>query len=136
MRARGAKNQAQARGDAETRHPPSDPAPRVHPHWSFAALDLPLAVPEHRFAPPRRWKFDWAWPRERIALEIEGGAWTRGRHTRGKGFLGDMEKYNRAAIMGWIVVRATPDDVTLGRAAVLVRDVMLAWTPILQGGSS
>jgi hypothetical protein len=47
-----------------------------------------------------------------IALEVEGGVWTRGRHTRGKGFLGDMEKYNAAALGGWCVLRVTPDRLT------------------------
>jgi very-short-patch-repair endonuclease len=65
---------------------------------------------EYRFAPPRRWRFDYAWPTQRIALEVEGGAWTRGRHTRGKGFIADMEKYNVATVMGWRLLRVTPDQ--------------------------
>lgn len=75
------------------------------------AAGLPVPVPEHRFAPPRRWRFDWAWPDIRLALEVEGGVWTGGRHTRGAGFVKDMEKYNAATIAGWRVVRCTPGDV-------------------------
>jgi very-short-patch-repair endonuclease len=66
-------------------------------------------VAEHRFHPPRRWRFDYALVEERIAIEVEGGVWTRGRHTRGAGFLKDVEKYNCAAVEGWIVIRTTPD---------------------------
>ena len=56
------------------------------------ALKVPPPVAEHRFAPPRRWRFDWAWPDHMLALEIEGAVWTGGRHTRGAGYLRDMEK--------------------------------------------
>jgi hypothetical protein len=79
------------------------------------------AVAEFRFHPTRRWRFDWAWPSQKVALEIEGGAWTRGRHTRGKGFVRDMEKYNQAVLLGWRVLRVTPKQVTSGEAGRLVR---------------
>tara|TARA_R100001086_G_scaffold192604_2_gene109841 strand:- start:1266 stop:1586 length:321 start_codon:yes stop_codon:yes gene_type:complete len=72
---------------------------------------LPEPVAEFRFAAPRRWRFDWAWPEDMLALEIDGGVWTRGRHTRGAGFLRDIEKLNTAAINGWSVLRTTPDKV-------------------------
>jgi len=68
-------------------------------------------TPEHRFYPPRRWRFDFAIIDLKIAIEIEGAAWTRGRHTRGKGYIADMEKYNRATIEGWKVLRYTPQQI-------------------------
>ena len=76
----------------------------------FAACGLPKPVTELRFAPPRRWRFDYAWPDKKIALEVEGGVWSGGRHTRGAGFLKDIEKYNEAACLGWRVVRCTPKE--------------------------
>jgi very-short-patch-repair endonuclease len=82
---------------------------------------LPEPVPEHRFAAPRRWRFDWAWPEDMLALEIDGGVWTRGRHTRGAGFLRDVEKLNAAAIQGWSVLRTTPDKVHTQGLADVVR---------------
>jgi len=60
---------------------------------------------QYRFHPPRKWMFDFAWPKHKIALEVEGGTWTGGRHTSGKGFMNDCEKYNHATIMGWKVLR-------------------------------
>lgn len=69
---------------------------------------LPMPDAEHRFAPPRRWRFDYAWPESKVALEVEGGAFSGGRHTRGAGFLKDMEKYNAATLAGWKVLRVTP----------------------------
>jgi very-short-patch-repair endonuclease len=70
---------------------------------------MPIPIPEHRFLHGRRFRFDFAWPEHRVALEVEGGVWTGGRHTRGKGFLADMEKYNHAAALGWLVLRCVPD---------------------------
>ncbi len=67
-------------------------------------------VAEYRFHPERRWRFDFAWPQYRIALEVEGGVWSGGRHTRGSGFVADMEKYNEAAILQWLVLRVTPQQ--------------------------
>lgn len=66
-------------------------------------------VREFRFHTTRRWRFDYAVPSLRIALEVEGGVWHGGRHTSPQGFIGDMEKYNAAAMLGWVVVRTTPE---------------------------
>lgn len=67
-------------------------------------------VKEFKFHPRRRWRFDYAIPEHKIAVEVEGGVWTGGRHTRPQGFLGDIEKYNTATLMGWRVFRTTPTD--------------------------
>nr|DAU88885.1 MAG TPA: DNA mismatch endonuclease [Caudoviricetes sp.] len=78
---------------------------------AICKTDLRLeVVKEFRFHPQRRWRFDYALPEHKIALEVEGGVWTGGRHTSPKGFLGDIEKYNTATLMGWRVFRTTPDD--------------------------
>ena len=67
-------------------------------------------IKEYKFHPKRRWRFDYAIPEHKIALEVEGGVWTQGRHTRPQGFLGDVEKYNTATLMGWRVFRTTPKE--------------------------
>lgn len=77
-------------------------------------------VKEHRFHSVRRWCFDYAWPEYRVALEVEGGIWTKGRHTRGKGFANDIEKYDEAVILGWRVLRITRDNFNKGRAGQLI----------------
>ena len=69
-----------------------------------------VCVKEYRFHPKRKWRFDYAIPESKVALEVEGGVWSGGRHIRAQGFLGDMEKYNTATLMGWKVLRTTPDD--------------------------
>lgn len=77
-------------------------------------VGLPEPTPEHRFAPPRKWRLDWAWPDEKIALEQEGGVWIQGRHSRGAGMVKDFEKYNQAAVLGWRVLKATPQQIASG----------------------
>lgn len=70
------------------------------------------AVAELKFHPTRRWRFDYAIPEYKIAIEIEGGVWTGGRHTRGAGYIKDMEKYNAAATLGWYMLRFAPEQKT------------------------
>lgn len=71
---------------------------------------LPEPVEELKFMPPRKWAFDFCWPDSMVALEVEGGAWSGGRHTRGSGFIKDMEKYNAGTMLGWRILRCTPQD--------------------------
>jgi very-short-patch-repair endonuclease len=77
----------------------------------WQAMELPVPTPEHRFHPVRRWRFDYAFVDKKLAIEIEGGCFVQGRHTRGAGFSGDMEKYNQATILGWRVLRYTPSKI-------------------------
>jgi len=67
-------------------------------------------VREFMFSPPRRWRFDFAYPDKKIAIECEGGIWSGGRHSRGSGFVKDCEKYNTAAKLGWRVFRYTTSN--------------------------
>ncbi|WP_171951611.1 hypothetical protein, partial [Acinetobacter baumannii] len=71
---------------------------------------------EFRFHPERRWKADFRIEGYMILVEVEGGAFSNGRHTRGKGYLGDMEKYNSAAMMGFTVLRFSTEQVKAGVA--------------------
>ncbi len=83
-------------------------------------LKLPPPEREFRFAPPRKWRFDFAWPDRMIALEVEGGTWVAGAHSRGKHFEADCRKYAEAAILGWRVIRVTTDMVKGGSAVDLL----------------
>lgn len=72
---------------------------------------LPTPVSEHKFHPKRRWRFDYAWPDKLTAVEIDGGIWRKGggAHSRPSNILRDMEKINAAVLLGWRVLRFTPD---------------------------
>lgn len=94
------------------------------------ALGLPAPEPEYQFArhltpaqlaavgqvKPRKWALDWAFLPQRVAVEVEGGYAIGGRHTSAKGFIGDQEKYNVLACLGWRLLRVTPRDVRSGAA--------------------
>lgn len=73
----------------------------------LAPPDAPAPEPELRFAPPRRWRFDFAWPDQKVAVEIHGAVWTSGRHTRGAGFSMDRMKMNTAQLRGWLCLEFT-----------------------------
>ena len=90
------------------------------------AAGLPKPKLEYRFAPPRRWRFDFFWPvwLEGIAAEIEGGHWIQGRHNRGTGFAADMEKYNAAAEKGILLFRYTPQMIEDGTAIEQLKRVL------------
>jgi very-short-patch-repair endonuclease len=68
-------------------------------------------VCELRFHPERMWRFDFAFEEQKIAIELEGGIWNNGAHTRGSHFNSDCEKYNEATILGWKVLRYTTDTI-------------------------
>lgn len=70
----------------------------------------PGAISEHKFLGDRKFRFDFAWPKHKIALEYEGGNYSKIRktgHLSVSGYEKDCYKYSRAAIDGWIVIRST-----------------------------
>ena len=71
----------------------------------YSTLGLGLWEEEYVFLKDRRFRFDFAWPKHMIAVEIEGGTWNKGRHVTGAGFAKDCEKYNLATLEGWRVYR-------------------------------
>jgi hypothetical protein len=89
-------------------------------------LEYPFAAPE------RRWRFDFAWPGVRLALEKEGGVYGRGKpcpvckrrpvgaHSSISDMKRDMEKYNEATIRGWRVLRARPEQFDSGEVIPLL----------------
>lgn len=102
----------------------------VNPSLVFAAMlrqhKLPEATPEYRFHGRRKWRFDYAWPAWKVALEVEGGVWTGGAHGRGTGITRDIEKYNHAAAMGWLVVRCLPRTLNTAETFAYIKAAMEA----------
>lgn len=103
--------------------------------WHIAAHKLPEPQREYRFHRTRRWRFDFAWPDKKIAVEVEGitrygknanGSIRLGRHQTAKGFKGDCEKYNAAIFEGWRVLRYPQDVVVSGEAILQIKSVLEA----------
>ncbi|CCF83623.1 hypothetical protein [Nitrolancea hollandica] len=84
--------------------------------FQIRVMRLPKPAREYRFHPERMWRFDFAWPQHKVALEVEGGTRTGGRHVRGDGFAADCAKYAEAALLGWCVIRVTGEMVHDGTA--------------------
>ena len=84
----------------------------------------------------RKFRVDFYWPWHSIermvdadelrgvVLEVDGGTWSGGRHTRGKGFEADCEKTNLLALQGYLVLRVTRTHVEDGRALAWVREAL------------
>ena len=97
--------------------------------WQMRVSKFAVPEREHRFAPPRRWRFDFAWPALMVAAEAEGGTWVDGRHTTGSGFRADCEKYNAAVELGWRVLRFTGAEIEDGSAVLQLGRVLTTVTP-------
>ena len=114
------------------REPDPAPEPKIKREFERAEVFLralkvrgiPRPEREWKFDAKRRWRFDYAWPERMIALEVEGGVWTGGRHTRGAGFVKDIEKYNRAAVLGWRLLRVTPDKLVSFGTFEMLREIL------------
>ena len=88
-------------------------------------IGCPEPTMEYQFARPRKWRFDLAWPKLMIAVEIHGSIWTRGRHVRGRGFQKDREKMRAAVKKGWRVLEYTADEVQTWEAAQEIASLVL-----------
>ena len=73
--------------------------------------------------PFRLWRFDFAWPDVKVAIEYEGLMSAKSRHTTVSGFSDDCEKYNAAAQLGWAVYRFTAPMLRQGSTIDLIREV-------------
>ncbi len=91
--------------------------------FQLKAVSLPF-VREHRFHPTRRWRFDFANKERKLAIEVQGGLWLKkGGHTSGKGVTRDIEKYNEALRLGWMILYATATTIKSGEALSLVKEM-------------
>ena len=86
---------------------------------------LPLPVTEYTFHPTRKWRFDYAWPDQMVALEVEGGVWRKGGGAhQGAGTIRDIEKYNEAVLLGWRLVRVVPKDLTVRKTFDMIKALL------------
>ncbi len=98
-------------------------------------------VKELRFHEKRMWRFDYAIPDHKIAIEVEGGVYkkrtykdkrtgetittTGGRHNSADGFINDIEKYNTGTLLGWRIFRVTPSDLLKKATFDLIKQAIL-----------
>ena len=79
-------------------------------------------VKEYKFVDGRRFRFDY-YHMNGVAIELEGGIWRMGIHTRRSGVLNDMEKYNLAASMGILVFRIPSHDISAKWLSPIIKTI-------------
>jgi very-short-patch-repair endonuclease len=82
---------------------------------------LPKPVTQFRAVRNRKFRWDFAWPEHRLLVEVNGGTWIGGMHARGKGIRRDYEKANLAMLNGWQQMTFSSDQITDGKAIMLLR---------------
>ena len=92
-----------------------------------------MLTAEFKFDPDRDWRFDWATRERMLAVEVDGGNRMAviskrtgkpvavGRHTQSD----DYRKLNRAAALGWRVMRFTPEMIKSGEAIAAISDEVI-----------
>lgn len=107
----------------------------------FKSHGIPQPFVECVFHPTRKWRFDFAWNgctcsgvfhegpscgmgclnNSKVALEVQGGIFIQGRHSRGAAMLNEWEKLNAAAELGWRIIYCQPKDLTTKAMADTIR---------------
>lgn len=109
---------------------------RIPAHIKRSSLEILLAwhmdkaclvyVSEYRFDKVRKWRVDFAFEKQKLAIEVEGGIWMQGRHSRGSGFEADCEKYNALTLAGWGLLRFTGKTIRSGQALRTIQEALAA----------
>lgn len=93
------------------------------------AKGLPEPEREHRFHPERKWRWDFAWPDAKLALEVDGGVWTGGKHGRGSGIVKDHEKRNAGTVLGWRLLVVTPSNLNSPQTFTMLAEILTLTAP-------
>jgi len=90
--------------------------------WILADDNLPEPERNYHWDKPRsKRELDFAWPPYQVGVEVQGGIWTRGAHTRGIGYMRDCSKLNDAQLQGWLLLWVTGKQIDSGKALVWIR---------------
>jgi len=99
-------------------------APKLDYTAIFAGCCSTPPFAEFRFHPVRKWRFDLAWPHVMLAVEIDGGLFINGGHSRGAQREKDYEKDAHALIAGWRVLRVSTGQMRSGQAVEWVKAII------------
>ena len=90
----------------------------------LVAAGLPEPVREYRILPDRRFRWDFCWPEEKVAVEVNGGRWIAGGHSTGPGLKRDAEKANLAQLAGWLTLTVVDDHLRSGEAIQWTKEAL------------
>lgn len=103
-------------------------------YWVALFPDLPPPVRQHKFHPTRKWRWDFAWPEWKLAVEIQGGSWVGGGHNTALGQANDYEKHNEAVRLGWrTLFFNTPMLKDMAAAVELAAEVLCEAQEVVDG---
>lgn len=80
---------------------------------------LPEPVREFRFHETRLWRFDFAWPTMKFAVEVQGGC-----HSIKMRLHKDIQKRAHALMAGWTVLEVDPEAVRSGEAIAWLKALL------------
>ena len=96
--------------------------------------DLPRPERQYKFHPKRKWRFDFAWPAQKVAVEIDGLVYGgRGGHQTVDGVVKDCEKYEAAHLLGWRVYRVPGPWIAEGSRLIWRPETMTTLRVLLTG---
>lgn len=84
--------------------------------FQLKAASAPLFERQFPIVAGRRFRADFYFPVGRLVVEVEGGGFINGRHSRGTGIESDAEKSACIARMPARLMRVTPGQVKRGEA--------------------
>lgn len=90
----------------------------------MTAYQFPKWEREFQFCDGRKWAADFAWPELGLLVEVDGGAWNQGRHSRAAGRASDCVRDAEAFLLGYTTIRLTTQMVTSGKGVRLVERVI------------
>lgn len=92
--------------------------------WQVGILGHKDAIREAKLIPARKFRFDLAYEKQKLAVEVNGGNWIGGRHINPKSIESEYEKINLAAQNGWYVQIYTPKQVKDWSAAEQIKQFL------------
>lgn len=101
-------------------------------NWLQVAPSIPYPIREYQPAlPDFKWRIDFAYVDEKIAIEAQGGTWIQGHHSRGKGVSDDYKKHNWLTLHGWRCLYFTSDMLADDPALLIDQIVALHRTTVM-----
>lgn len=91
--------------------------PYVRQHRALAHVTNPAT------GKPYGYRFDFAWPDQRLAVEVQGLTRGRGAHQDFAGYRRDVDKHNQATLDGWALLAFTEREINDRSAA----DTIAEW---------
>lgn len=93
--------------------------------FQLRAAKIPFGR-EYKAIIGRRFKWDFMVPGVNggFLIEVQGGIWTKGGHSTGKGITRDCEKLNLATLSGFRCLAVTKEHIESGQALMWIQQAL------------